>query len=400
MPAWRRGRRSSRSRKRARLLPAVRERTRARPRRRSPASRCRPTRTPSAARQRMERAAGGILGGLGDGRRGAGDRGEGAVARRLRLGRRLLLLAWPEESLDVLPRLRDGLRGAGPDPVAPDQTIPSLRFPSGVIISALQGGSQTTATSASVTPGSARDLLLRVGGDRGPMPQPGAVSVIFTSTRLRPAGAAGSAGRRRGRGRRCSRGSRGRSRSGAGPRPPPRLTGPAAAASSARRRAGGREAERVGVPVPAIRKRPPSVGRLHGERAAERLRQDDGRAGGEDVTGSPLGMRMAWQSRVRVTVVLMRRHGGLSARVARTQSPGARRKGRGRRPRGRTPVSDGPSGPKRRYEVLAPERARRRGPATPSTGTSRGPRPARPPRSAGEIERRKGRGRDARSRAR
>ena len=49
-------------------------------------------------------------------------------------------------------------------------------------MSALQGGSQTSWTSADATPGSARIRPRASAAIAGPMPQPGAVSVIFTVT--------------------------------------------------------------------------------------------------------------------------------------------------------------------------------------------------------------------------
>jgi signal transduction histidine kinase len=59
---------------------------------------------------------------------------------------------------------------------------PRIFLPSGLIISALQGGSQTSATSAETTPGTARMRARASAAMAGPIPQPGAVSVIFTVT--------------------------------------------------------------------------------------------------------------------------------------------------------------------------------------------------------------------------
>src|SRR5262249_49814257 len=68
-------------------------------------------------------------------------------------------------------------------PIARHQAIPSNARPSGDIFSGVQGGSHTTCTSASTTPGRSRSLFLASAAIDPPMPQPCAVKVILTSTR-------------------------------------------------------------------------------------------------------------------------------------------------------------------------------------------------------------------------
>lgn len=63
------------------------------------------------------------------------------------------------------------------------QTSPSFILPSSEIICWFHGGSQVMRTSASDTPGTRRIFDLASSAMAGPMPQPGAVSVMVTSTR-------------------------------------------------------------------------------------------------------------------------------------------------------------------------------------------------------------------------
>src|SRR5437588_9154946 len=69
-----------------------------------------------------------------------------------------------------------------------DQTIPSFIRPASLIMFWFRGGSQTSWTSASSTPSMLRILLCASCATAGPMPQPGAVKVIFTSTLVPPSG--------------------------------------------------------------------------------------------------------------------------------------------------------------------------------------------------------------------
>ena len=62
-------------------------------------------------------------------------------------------------------------------------TRPSFIFPSSLIIDWFHGGSHVILTSASPTPGTRRILLLASSAIAGPIPHPGAVSVIATLTR-------------------------------------------------------------------------------------------------------------------------------------------------------------------------------------------------------------------------
>src|ERR1043166_744434 len=67
-------------------------------------------------------------------------------------------------------------------------TIPSFIRPASLIMFWFQGGSQTSWTSASSMPSIVRILLWASCAIAGPMPQPGAVRVIFTSTFTPPSG--------------------------------------------------------------------------------------------------------------------------------------------------------------------------------------------------------------------
>src|SRR5438477_9776711 len=69
---------------------------------------------------------------------------------------------------------------------ATDQTIPSFIRPASLIMFWFHGGSQTSCTSASSTPSILRILLCASCAMAGPIPQPGAVNVIFTSTLVLP----------------------------------------------------------------------------------------------------------------------------------------------------------------------------------------------------------------------
>lgn len=62
-------------------------------------------------------------------------------------------------------------------------TKPSRIFPSSEIMDWFHGGSHTRRTSAELTPGTSTILLRASSAMAGPMPQPGAVSVINTFTR-------------------------------------------------------------------------------------------------------------------------------------------------------------------------------------------------------------------------
>src|SRR5581483_5093921 len=66
------------------------------------------------------------------------------------------------------------------------QTIPRRSLPSGEIICGVHGGSHTSSTSASATPGSPSSFCRASAAIAVPMPQPGAVSVMRTSTRFPP----------------------------------------------------------------------------------------------------------------------------------------------------------------------------------------------------------------------
>src|SRR6202030_2689652 len=68
----------------------------------------------------------------------------------------------------------------------PRYTMPSFIRPASLIMFWFQGGSQTSRTSASSTPSIDKILLCASCAIAGPIPQPGAVSVIFTSTRVPP----------------------------------------------------------------------------------------------------------------------------------------------------------------------------------------------------------------------
>jgi hypothetical protein len=66
------------------------------------------------------------------------------------------------------------------------QSMPSFSRASGAIICRFQGGSHTGLTLASEIPAIVINLLLASNAIEAPMPQPGAVSVILTSTLLVP----------------------------------------------------------------------------------------------------------------------------------------------------------------------------------------------------------------------
>src|SRR4029077_11398472 len=68
------------------------------------------------------------------------------------------------------------------------QIIPSFIRPASLIMFWFHGGSQTNWTSASSTPSILRILLCASWAIAGPIPQPGAVKVIFTSTLVPPSG--------------------------------------------------------------------------------------------------------------------------------------------------------------------------------------------------------------------
>src|SRR5688500_15960479 len=72
--------------------------------------------------------------------------------------------------------------------LARSYTIPSFIRPASLIMFWFHGGSQTSWTSASSTPSIVRILLCASCAIAGPIPQPGAVSVIFTSTFTPPSG--------------------------------------------------------------------------------------------------------------------------------------------------------------------------------------------------------------------
>src|ERR1700751_291686 len=63
---------------------------------------------------------------------------------------------------------------------------PSFILPASLIISWFQGGSHTRSTLASSTPGIAKIFNLASWAMAGPIPQPGAVKVILTSTWVSP----------------------------------------------------------------------------------------------------------------------------------------------------------------------------------------------------------------------
>src|SRR2546430_4057838 len=78
------------------------------------------------------------------------------------------------------------LRFARNDNRVTDQIMPSFIRPASLIMSWFHGGSQTSCTSASSMPSMLRILLCASCAIAGPIPQPGAVKVIFTSTRVPP----------------------------------------------------------------------------------------------------------------------------------------------------------------------------------------------------------------------
>ncbi len=67
---------------------------------------------------------------------------------------------------------------------------PSCSFAASVIMPGFQGGSKTTSTCTSPTPSTSSTRRRTSSASTGPMPQPGAVSVIWMSTRWRPSGRA------------------------------------------------------------------------------------------------------------------------------------------------------------------------------------------------------------------
>ena len=62
------------------------------------------------------------------------------------------------------------------------QISPSFIFPASEIIAWFHAGSHTSSTAASPTPGTLSIFARASAAIVGPMPQPGAVSVIFTFT--------------------------------------------------------------------------------------------------------------------------------------------------------------------------------------------------------------------------
>ena len=60
--------------------------------------------------------------------------------------------------------------------------MPSCSFAASDIMERSHTGSKTTSTSACFTPGSDSSFVFTSLASTGPMPQPGAVSVIFTFT--------------------------------------------------------------------------------------------------------------------------------------------------------------------------------------------------------------------------
>src|SRR6266513_529879 len=75
-----------------------------------------------------------------------------------------------------------------PEARATFQIMPSFIRPVSLIMFWFHGGSQTSCTSASSTPSMDKILLCASCAIAGPIPQPGAVSVIFTSTLVPPSG--------------------------------------------------------------------------------------------------------------------------------------------------------------------------------------------------------------------
>src|SRR5437763_15612437 len=71
----------------------------------------------------------------------------------------------------------------------PGYIIPSFIRPASLIMLWFHGGSHTSWTSASSTPSIDKILLWASCAIAGPIPQPGAVNVIFTSTLVPPSGA-------------------------------------------------------------------------------------------------------------------------------------------------------------------------------------------------------------------
>src|SRR5436190_20162879 len=72
--------------------------------------------------------------------------------------------------------------------VQPIQSNPRIFFPCSVIIAWCHGGFQTISTFASSTPGNPINRCCASPAMTPPIPQPGAVRVIFTATALRPLG--------------------------------------------------------------------------------------------------------------------------------------------------------------------------------------------------------------------
>ena len=147
-------------------------------------------------------------------------------------------------------------------------------------MSALQGGSQTSWTSADATPGSARIRPRASAAIAGPMPQPGAVSVIFTVTWTGPPRRPPR--RRRGQGQVVDEAEvddvHRDLRVVALPQRPPDVLLARRVPSrrpSARRRSAGASRPRASASSAAIRKRPPTVGACTVKRAAEGLDEVD-----------------------------------------------------------------------------------------------------------------------------
>src|SRR5439155_17340927 len=77
-------------------------------------------------------------------------------------------------------------RGLSRPPPTGDYIMPSSSRADSDIMLGFQGGSKTTSTMASRTPGTPSILPCASAARTPPMPQPGAVSVSFTSARWPP----------------------------------------------------------------------------------------------------------------------------------------------------------------------------------------------------------------------
>ena len=103
------------------------------------------------------------------------------LARERMVFARKKTVPWHKRDGDEGGNLRAPKRSCWRTDFAP-QISPSFILPSSLIIDWFQAGSQVMRTSAAATPGTSRILVLASSAIAGPMPQPGAVNVMATST--------------------------------------------------------------------------------------------------------------------------------------------------------------------------------------------------------------------------